>query len=148
MDWIGEHAWQTWLVAAVLLAGAEMATLDLTLLMLAIGALAGCGMAAIGAGVVLQVFVAVAVALAMLGFARPSLAHRLHAGPTLQSGPKQLEGKTGLVLEQVNANDGRIKLGGEVWSARTADESIVAEPGTKVFVSEIDGATAIVYPID
>ena len=103
MDWIQEHAWQTWLIAALLLAAAEMATLDLTLLMMAIGAGAGCLMAALGFGIVAQVLVAVAVAVALLAFVRPTIVRRLHAAPTLESGSSGLVGKSGLVLERVTA---------------------------------------------
>ena len=147
MEWVRDHDWQLWLVIALLLAGTEMATLDFTLLMMAIGALVACLVAALGANVVAQVLSAVAVAVALLAFVRPSIVRRLHAGPTLQHGPEALVGKSGLVLERVTPHNGRVKLSGEVWSARTLDETMVIEPGGKVAVAEIDGATAVVYPV-
>jgi membrane protein implicated in regulation of membrane protease activity len=147
MDWVQDHAWQSWLIASLVLAGAEVATLDLTLLMLAIGALAACLVAAVGLNVVFQVLVAVVVAVALLAFVRPNVVRRLHAGPTLQNGPQNLVGKSGLVLERVTAHTGRVKLKGEIWSARAIDEFTVVEPGHEVSVAEIDGATAVVYPI-
>ena len=58
VDWIRDHGWQTWLIASLLLAGAEMTTLDLSLLMMAVGAGAGCVPAALGLNVVFQVLVA------------------------------------------------------------------------------------------
>jgi membrane protein implicated in regulation of membrane protease activity len=147
MDWVQDHAWQTWLIASLVLAGAELATLDLTLLMMAVGALAACLVAAVGLNVVFQVFAAVIVSVALLAFVRPNVVHRLHAGPTLKSGPEALVGKSGLVLERVTAHTGRVKLRGEIWSARAIDEFTVVEPGQEVSVAEIDGATAVVYPI-
>jgi membrane protein implicated in regulation of membrane protease activity len=147
MDWIRDHAWQTWLIAALLLAAAEMATLDFTLLMMAVGAGVGCILAALGLHVSIQVLGAVITAVALLAFVRPRFVRRLHRGPTVQSGTAGLVGKSGLVLERVTAHTGRIKLSGEVWSARTVEESQVLEPGTKVSVAQIDGATAVVYPI-
>ncbi len=147
MDWIRDHGWQTWLIASLLLAGAEMTTLDLSLLMMAVGAGAGCVVAALGLNVVLQVLVAVVVAVALLAFVRPNIVRRLHAGPTLQNGPGGLVGKSGLVLERVTAHTGRVKLKGEVWSARSLEESATIEPGAKVAVAQIDGATAVVYPV-
>lgn len=147
MEWVRDHDWQLWLVIALLLAGTEMATLDFTLLMMAAGALVASLVAALGANVVVQVLSAVAVAVALLAFVRPSIVRRLHAGPTLQHGPEALIGKSGLVLERVTPHNGRVKLSGEVWSARTLEESMVIEPGGKVAVAEIDGATAIVYPV-
>lgn len=148
MDWVRDHEWETWLIVGLLMAGAELATLDLTLLMLAVGALAGCALAALGIGVVVQVLVAVTVAIGLLGFVRPNIVRRMHAGPTLETGPKQLLGKTGMVLEQVTAHNGRVKLLGETWSARSIDEFTTIEPGHTVGVAEIDGATAVVYPLD
>ncbi len=148
MNWLSDHQWQTWLIAALVLAGAELATLDLTLLMMAVGAAAAALIAALGLNVVAQVLGAVVVSVALLGFVRPNIVRRLHAGPTLQNGPEALVGRSGLVLERVTAHAGRVKLRGEVWSARTFDESVVVEPGEKVSVAQIDGATAVVYPIE
>jgi len=147
MDWLHEHAWQAWLVASLVLAGAEVATLDLTLLMLAVGALAACLVAAVGLGVVVQVLAAASVSVALLAFVRPNVVHRLHAGPTLRSGSEALVGKSALVLERVTLHTGQVKLRGEIWSARAIDEFTVVEPGQEVAVAEIDGATAIVFPI-
>ncbi len=147
MNWLDNHQWEAWLIAALLLSGAELATLDLTLLMMGIGAAAAALIAGLGFNVVVQVLGAVVVAVALLGFVRPNIVRRMHAGPTLQNGPEALVGRSGLVLERVTAHAGRVKLRGEVWSARTFDESVVVEPGEKVGVAQIDGATAVVYPI-
>ncbi|MDQ3307171.1 MAG: NfeD family protein [Actinomycetota bacterium] len=148
MDWLREHDWQTWLIIALLLAATEMATLDFTLLMLAVGALVASLMAALGFNIVVQVLSAVVVSMALLAFVRPPIVRRLHAGPTLQTGPESLVGKSGMVLERVTAHAGRVKLSGEVWSARSVEEAAVIEPGHKVAVAEIDGATAVVYRLD
>jgi membrane protein implicated in regulation of membrane protease activity len=121
--------------------------MDLTLLMMGFGALAASVAAALGFGVVVQVLVAVIVGVGLLAFVRPPIVRRLHRGPTLQPGPQALIGQSGLVLERVTSQTGRVKLRGEVWSARTFDDSVVVEPGYKVGVAEIDGATAVVYPI-
>jgi membrane protein implicated in regulation of membrane protease activity len=147
MDWIRDHAWQSWLIAALLLAAFEMATLDFTLLMMAVGAGVGCILAALGFNVVVQVLGAVITAVALLAFVRPPIVRRLHRAPTLHSGTAGLVGTSGLVLERVTAYGGRVKLSGEVWSARTVDESQVIEPGSKIAVADIDGATAVVKSI-
>ena len=148
MDWLQEHSWQAWLVVSLVLAGAEAATLDFTLLMMAVGALAGCGAAAIGLNIYVQVLAAAVVSVSLLAFVRPAMARRLHGGPTVRTGPAALIGGTGLVLETVTEHSGRVKLGGEVWSARSLDENVEIEPGSKVSVAEIDGATAVVFPAD
>ena len=51
------------------------------------------------------------------------------------------------MLERVTAHDGRVKLSGEVWSARTIEEMSGHRARQKIGVAEIDGATAVVYPI-
>lgn len=147
MDWLSSHDWQTWVILALLLAAFEMATLDFSLLMMAVGAGAGCLAALLGFGIVVQVLTAVVVSVGLLAFVRPPIVRRMHAGPTLQSGPAGLVGRSGLVLERVTAYTGRVKLSGETWSARALEESQVMEPGTKVAVAQIDGATAVVYPV-
>jgi membrane protein implicated in regulation of membrane protease activity len=55
-----------------------------------------------------------------------------------------LKGKQAVVLERVDASGGRIKLGGEIWSARSLDNGSAYEVGQEVDVVEIEGATAIV----
>ena len=56
-----------------------------------------------------------------------------------------LVGSVALVTARVDAQPGRIKLGGQVWTARSYDPDSVFEPGTMVHVLEIDGATALVH---
>jgi membrane protein implicated in regulation of membrane protease activity len=50
------------------------------------------------------------------------------------------------VVKQVDALSGEVRIGGEVWSARAYDETLVIPAGTRVAVFEIQGATALVYP--
>jgi membrane protein implicated in regulation of membrane protease activity len=147
MDWIRDHGWETWLIAALVLALAELATLDFTLLMLAVGALGGSLAAALGIPVVGAVLIAVGIALVMLVAVRPPLVRWLHRNDVpLTSGTAGLIGRTGLVLERVTSLNGRVKVSGEVWSARAADDGIVLEPGSRVHIDEIDGATVVVSP--
>ena len=63
----------------------------------------------------------------------------------MRTGTAALVGASGVVVEQVDLHGGRVKIGGEVWSARAIDETQVLEPGTPVQVAEIQGATALVY---
>ena len=65
--------------------------------------------------------------------------------PAVLMNTEALEGRPAVVTEQVDAHDGRVKIGGDVWSARTMDPTQVLEPGTHVTVVEIDGATAVVW---
>jgi membrane protein implicated in regulation of membrane protease activity len=148
MEWLGENAWAAWLIASIGLLGAELLTLDLVLLMLAVGAGSAAVVAAFGAPVVASLATAVVVSVGMLAVVRPSLARRLHHGPELTTGHEALVGRTGVVLEQVDQHAGQVRLSGEVWSARAYDPTLVMAPGSEVHVMGIDGATALVYPTD
>jgi len=148
MEWFQEHAWEAWLGAAILLALAEMFSLDLILIMLAVGALAGMVTAAFDAPVAVQMLVAAGTSIAMLAVVRPGLAKRFHGGPELQVGHGKLVGKQGLVTEPITAlAPGRIRLAGEIWSAQPYDETLSIQAGETVEVFEIRGATAFVHPL-
>jgi membrane protein implicated in regulation of membrane protease activity len=135
-----------WLIAGVVLAAAEALTGDFFLLMLAGGALATAGVSAVtdfpvwGDAVVFGV-----VSLALVLGVRPILLRKFAKPPLLPTNTAALTGKSALVLEQVSAHEGQVKLGGEVWTARPLDETEVYAPGTTVTVMEIDGATAVVW---
>ncbi len=147
MDWIGEHLWAAWLAIAVVLGTAEMFSLDLVLGMLAAGALAGMGTALLGGAFAFQLIVSVIVAIAMLGFIRPSVVKRLHSGPDLVLGHHNMIGKQAIVLRDITPTEaGQIKLGGEIWSARPYDDIGSIKSGETVDILEVRGATAYVHP--
>jgi membrane protein implicated in regulation of membrane protease activity len=148
MGWFEENAWAAWLSAAALLAVAEMFSLDLILLMLAVGALAGMVTAAFDAPVAAQFLVAAGTSIALLAAVRPNLVKRLHTGPELNLGHGKLVGQQGVVTQTLTAqNPGRIRLAGEIWSAQPYDDTMTIEPGETVEVFEIKGATAYVHPV-
>jgi membrane protein implicated in regulation of membrane protease activity len=144
IDWMQDHPAATWLGLAVVLAVVEVFSLDLVLLMFALGAVGGSIAAGFGAPLWLAILIFAVVSVAFLSFVRPPIVHRLHAGPTLTTGHAALVGRSAVVLEPVDKRNGRIQLAGEVWSARTADEHDMFETGTEVLVTRIDGATAVV----
>jgi membrane protein implicated in regulation of membrane protease activity len=144
-EWL--EAWQAWLALALVLGAFELFSLDLILLMLAAGALVGMVAAVAGLPEPAQVLAALAASVAALSLVRPSVVKRLHSGPTLVLGHEALVGKQGLVIERVSSEGGRVKIGGEVWTARPYDEDQVIEPGAKVDVFVIKGATALVHQV-
>jgi membrane protein implicated in regulation of membrane protease activity len=148
MDWFREHLTETWLGIAVLLGVAEMFSLDLVLIMLATGALAGMVTSLVTDVVAIQAAVALVTAVGMLAVVRPGLARRLHKGPELTLGHRKLLGTQGTVTETVTAlTPGRVRLSGDVWSAQPYDETLTIEAGETVEVLEIRGATAYVHPV-
>ena len=145
MDWFRDHLWETWLMIAVALGVLEILSTDLILIMLAGGALVGMFLALAGVTVSVQIVLALATALGLLALIRPNMVHRLHAGPTLRTGAEALIGQRGFVLEPLShVAPGRVKIGGEVWSAKPYDEDDQIETGAAVDVVSIKGATAYV----
>jgi membrane protein implicated in regulation of membrane protease activity len=148
VEWLGNHLWAVWMVLAVALGMAEMLSLDLVLLMLAAGAVVGALAALASFPAVLQVLLAGGGAAAMLLLVRPNLLRHLHGGPDLVTGTGKLVGQQGLVTEELSAHHpGRVKVGGEIWSAQPYDESLTIPSGATVEVFAIRGATAFVHPV-
>jgi membrane protein implicated in regulation of membrane protease activity len=137
--------WAAWLGLAVVLGIVEVTSLDLVFAMLAVGALSGSVTALVVNNLAIEVFVALIVAIAMLFVVRPIALSHLRTPRAIRTGVAALIGERGVVTEQVDGEGGRIKLRGEVWSARTYDPSHVIAAGKHVEVVEIDGATAVVY---
>jgi membrane protein implicated in regulation of membrane protease activity len=145
MDWFRDHLWETWLMIAVALGVLELLSADLILIMLAGGALVGMVVALFGLPVAVQIVVALGAAVGLLAVIRPSMVHRLHAGPTLRTGADALIGERGFVLEPLShSTPGRVKIGGDVWTAKPYDEDDQIEAGAAVDVVSIKGATAYV----
>ena len=138
-------AWVIWVIAAGVLAVGEVATLGLVLGLIALAALLGALVAAVGGGIALQLVAAIVCSLALLLLVRPVAKRHLHMPSRLRTGAAALVGAKAVVLERVDADGGRVKIGGEVWTARAFDESQVIEPGARVEVVRIEGATALVY---
>ncbi|MFK8910432.1 NfeD family protein [Streptomyces sp. YS-3] len=138
------NAWVGWLIAAAGLGIPLVLTAMPEFGMLAVGAVAAAVGAGLGLGTVAQVLVFVVVSVALIAVVRPIAARHSAERPHLATGIDALRGRQAVVLERVDGSGGRIKLAGEVWSARTLDGGQSFEPGQQVDVVEIDGATAIV----
>jgi len=134
-----------WLIAAAALGVAEMLTTTLALGLVAVGALAAALTEAVGGPPLLQLAVFVAVSLTGIVLIRPLALRRLKRRTTFPTGTAALVGQTGYVLADVSPHAGRIRIGGEEWSARPYDESSVIPAGSAVDVLQIKGATALVH---
>jgi membrane protein implicated in regulation of membrane protease activity len=138
-------AWLIWAVIAVALAVGELVTPGLFFLgPVAVAAVAAALAAAIGAGAAIQLIVFIAGSLASLAVLRPIARAHLHMPALVKTGPAALEGGRALVLQRVDVNGGRVRIGGEEWSARSYLDDQVIEPGARVEVVKIQGATALV----
>ena len=136
--------WVWWMAAAGALAVGEILTLGFFLGPVALAAVGAAIVALAGGGLALQVAVFVALALASLALLRPIARRHLRTPASLRTGTAALVGARAVVLERVDGDGGQVKIAGEVWSARAYDDDEVIEPGTRVDVLKIDGATALV----
>jgi membrane protein implicated in regulation of membrane protease activity len=134
-----------WAVLAVALAVGELLTPGLFFLgPVALAAVASAVVAAVGAGPAVQLIVFIAGSVASLAVLRPIAKSHLRMPALVRTGAAALEGGRGVVLQRVDANGGRVRIGGEEWSARAYLEDQVIEPGVRVEVVKIQGATALV----
>jgi membrane protein implicated in regulation of membrane protease activity len=146
-DWLGDNAWAIWLSLAFLLGIAEIMSLDLVLIMLAVGALAGAGVAVIAPSLWwLQILVASGISIMMLLLLRPTLLAKVRSMPGYRSSSAKMVGSSGVATSQIDRSGGEIKVDGQSWSARPYSSDLVIEQGTEIEVYEIDGVIAVVYP--
>src|SRR5690348_11062561 len=139
-------AWLAWAIAAVLLAVGEIFTPGLFFLgPVAVAAVVAALTAVVGAAAWLQLVVFVVGSFASLAFLRPIARAHLRMPQAIRTGAAALEGTKAVVLQRVDQDGGRVRIGGEEWSARAYMPDQVLEPGTRVEVVKIEGATALVY---
>jgi len=138
-------SWMWWVGAALLFGVIELLSLSLVLLMFAGGALAGALAAGLGANPAVQTVVAALVSVALLVALRPWLLRHLRKrGPLEETNASAQVGRIAIVVAEISDHGGRVKLVGEVWSARSAEEGVVHPVGSEVRVLRIEGATAVV----
>jgi membrane protein implicated in regulation of membrane protease activity len=139
-------SWAVWVLLAALFAAGELVTPGLFVLGLLVLPAAGAALlAALGVGVTIQLLVFIAGSVATLALLRPIARGHLRVPARLKTGTAALVGARATVIQRVDDNGGRVKIGGEEWSARPLFEGQVMEPGTRVEVGEIKGATALVF---
>jgi len=137
--------WVLWVVLAAALAIGEVLTLGFLLGLIALAAVLAGVVAALGGGVVVQLVVFIVASIASIALIRPIAQRHLRTPARLRTGTAALVGAKGVVTERVDDLSGQVKIGGEVWSARAFLDGQVLEPGARVEVAKIEGATALVY---
>ena len=134
-----------WVVAAVACGIIEVLSVSFVFLMLSVGALAAAVIAGAGGGAYLQIGVFAVVSVVLLMAVRPFLKGRLYqSAPDVRTNTDALIGTGGYALSTIMVRDGRARLRGAEWSARSQAGTI--PEGAPVVIIGIDGATAIVVP--
>jgi membrane protein implicated in regulation of membrane protease activity len=138
------EAWVIWMVAAGVLAVGEILSLSFFMGPIAVAAVLAAVAALAGGGLAVQLVVFIVASIASLAVLRPIARRHLHTPAQIRTGTAALIGARAVVLERVDRDGGAVKLAGEVWTARAYDDDEVLEPGQRVQVMQIDGATALV----
>ena len=136
--------WVWWVIIAVVFAVGEILTLGFFLGPFAIAASIAAIVSAAGGGLLVSGLVFLAASAAAFGGLRPVIRRHAKLPAHLRTGTAALVGKQATVIERVDSSGGCVKLEGEVWTARTYLDDEIIEPGTRVQVMEIRGATALV----
>jgi membrane protein implicated in regulation of membrane protease activity len=137
--------WVIWLIFAVVLGVAELFTLTAALGVLGAAALVTTLFAAF-LPLPFQLLAFTIAATAGVVLIRPIALRHMRQPQLERFGVDALVGKPAYVLEEVTGFTGRVRIGGEEWTARAYDETLVIAKGTVVDVMEIKGSTALVYP--
>jgi membrane protein implicated in regulation of membrane protease activity len=136
--------WVWWMIAAGVLSVGEIFTMGFFLGPIAVAALLAALVAAVGVGLSVQWIVFILASVGSLAVLRPIAKRHLRTPPRIRTGTAALVGGPATVVERVDVNGGCVKIGGELWTARAYDEDEAFEPGARVEVMKIDGATALV----
>ncbi len=139
-------SWIVWLVLAAVLGVAEVMTTTLAFGLIAVGAVVAAVVGAAGVSLPFQVGAFAVAAAAGLVVVRPIAMRHIKQPPLLRTGTSALVGRSAKVVEEITDDGGRVRIGGELWSARPYDESQVIPVGSTVNVFAIEGATALVHP--
>ena len=133
-----------WLAVFVLLIVIELATMGLTTIWFAGGAVAGFIASMLGANVVIQAVVFFVVSIVLLIFTRPFAVRYINSNKT-KTNIDGLIGQEALVLEEINniRETGCARLDGKEWTARSVDDSVIPAD-TVVIVERIEGVKLIV----
>jgi membrane protein implicated in regulation of membrane protease activity len=136
-----------WLIAMVVFTVGEMATLGFFLAPFAVGALFGLIVDLVGGGIELQLAAAVVGTAGSFLVLRPIAVRHMNEATPHATNTEALIGKNAIVVDKIVNNEGvgTVRIGGEVWTARTQDDEVL-DAGAKVKVIEIRGVTAVVAP--
>ena len=134
-----------WLALLILLVLIELATMGLTTIWFAAGALVATIAAACGAPVLVQVILFLVVSVLMLVFTRPVAMRYFNVGRAKTNVDSML-GERGIVTGRIDNLHRQVTLKGMEWSARSQETEGTIEEGTVVIVKKIDGVKLIVVP--
>ena len=140
--------WVFWLIAAGIFFIIEMATIGFLVFWLGIGAILAMLTSFITDSILIQSLVFVITSTLLLIFTRPLVDKFIKVPKEIKTNAYSIIGKKGIVISKINNIEGvgQIKIGGEVWSAKSFENEDIPE-NTEIEIVEIDGVKAVVKEI-
>ncbi|MDP9805545.1 membrane protein implicated in regulation of membrane protease activity [Trueperella bonasi] len=138
-------AWGIWAIITLVLLIAETLTVDFLFMMFAGGTIGAAITSAIAPdNLFLQIIVFSVISLLGVAFIRPWARRHVNDSSKGESNVYAMAGQVGHALTDIDTKAGRVKIGGDVWSAKTYGPAIAE--GTTVVVQHVEGARAVVQP--
>lgn len=133
-----------WIIAAVILAGIEAATVALLTIWFALGAIAAAVASQFGLNPVWQVGIFIVVSGILLGATRPLLKNIMITTPHKTNADRFI-GQDGIVIKAIDKIDGvgQVKVSGQIWSAVSENGERI-DIGTTVRIIRIEGVKLVV----
>ena len=152
VEFLASYAWTIWLALVLVFLIVEMFSLEFTFLMISLGSLGGLVSSLVGVPWWLQIIIASVLSVLLIFTIRPPLLRALRrGGDATKSNVDALIGLYGVVTTRLTGAGGHVKLSnGDIWTARVSPstDSADLDPGQRVLVTAIDGATAFVVPAE
>jgi len=139
----------TWLVILVVLVVIELLTMGLTTIWFAGGALIGAILALFDIPVSIQIIAALIVSMILMFFTRP-IAVKHFNKDRVRTNVESLIGHVAVVIGEIDNLKaiGQVNVGGQEWTARSTDDSVIIKPGTVVEIVNISGVKLMVKPVE
>jgi membrane protein implicated in regulation of membrane protease activity len=139
-------AWAVWVVIAVFMLAVEATTTAFFTIYFGVAAAIVAVLTLAGVNVPLQIAAFGVLSVGGLVLTRPQLKRIAGAdSATVPSGVDAMPGRIGIVTKEIGELEtGLVKVGGEMWTARSYFDHESIDVGTRVEVVEIKGVTALV----
>lgn len=139
--------WQIWLIISGIFFVAEMITVGFLVFWLGVGALFAMVVSLFTDNLIIQTSTFVVSSTLLLFLTKP-LVKRISHSDKVKTNAYSIIGKKGIVTIEINSKKGigQIKVGSEIWTAKSSTDDIIAE-GTEIEIVEISGVKAVVKPI-
>lgn len=140
--------WQVWLIISGICFVLEIMTIGFLVFWFAIGALITSFVSLFTSNIIIQTTVFILSSTALIFLTKPFV-NKFSSSDKIQTNAYSIIGKKAIVIKEINSKEGigQIKIGSEIWSAKSKKDTQTIQEGTEVIISEINGVKAIVEPI-